>query len=170
MDSLKVSIFKDASNHIAFPISATPFVADNNWHHVAMVVDANGGRLYVDGILSSPFNGWIGTPGPPSTSTGMNLGAYDAMFSGSLDEVRVWNSARTQCEIQQFMNCEIAAPSTGLMANYHFNQGLNGGNNSGVTTLFDATGANNGSLLSFALTGSGSNWTSPSIIANNFTT
>jgi gliding motility-associated-like protein len=162
--------FKDASNHIAFPISATPFVADNNWHHVAMVVDANGGRLYVDGILSSPFNGWIGTPGPPSTSTGMNLGAYDAMFSGSLDEVRVWNSARTQCEIQQFMNCEIAAPSTGLMANYHFNQGLNGGNNSGVTTLFDATGANNGSLLSFALTGSGSNWTSPSIIANNFTT
>nr|HMT30220.1 hypothetical protein [Bacteroidia bacterium] len=50
----------------------------------------------------------------------------------------------------------------GLVANYHFNQGVAGGTNTGATSLTDATGNGfTGTLTNFALTGSTSNWVAP---------
>lgn len=166
--TLSAYYFNNISNYISFPINAATSITDNNWHHVAFVVDATGGRLYVDGILSSPNQPWSGTPAPPSTTQNVLLGSYDTYLPGSLDEVRIWNTARSQCEIQTYMNCEIPASSPGLLANYHFNQGSAGLNNSGVNTLSDAAGTNTGGLNGFNLTGTTSNWIAPSSIANNY--
>jgi len=76
-----------------------------------------------------------------------------------MDEVRIWNTARTQSEIQSSLNTELSGTETGLMAYYNFNQGTAGGTNTGITTLTDRTSnAKNGTLNGFALTGSTSNW------------
>lgn len=168
--TLSAYYFNNSSNHVNFPINATTSITDNNWHHVALVVDASGGRLYVDGILSSPNQPWTGTPAPPSTTQNVLIGSYDAYLPGSIDEVRIWNTARTQCEIQTYMNCEIPASSSGLMANYHFNQGAAGINNSGITTLLDAAGTNTGTLNNFNLNGATSNWISPGGVTMGSTT
>src|SRR6478736_8859193 len=61
-----------------------------------------------------------------------------------------------------YMNCEIPTTARGIIANFHFNQGVAGGANSTVTTLTDYSGsANTGTLTNFALTGTSSNWVSP---------
>ena len=92
-------------------------------------------------------------------------------FDGSIDEVRIWNVARTQCELQTYMGAEITTTASGLVANYHFNQGIPSGANATQTLLTDAANANTGTLTGFALTsGSVSNWISPGGVINGFTT
>ena len=80
-------------------------------------------------------------------------------FNGALDELRIWKSARTACEINTYKNCEIAGTTANLLANYNFNQGIAGGLNTGQTTLTDASGNGiNGTLSTFILSGTTSNW------------
>ena len=77
-----------------------------------------------------------------------------------MDEVRIWNRALCQEEIQNNMNCALnPTGQNGLIALYHFDQGTVNANNAGITTLNDASGnANNGTLNNFALNGATSNW------------
>lgn len=90
-------------------------------------------------------------------------------FQGNLDEVRVWNRALSLAELQNNKNCELPSPTTqtGLVAYYQFNQGIDSNDNSTVTTLTDASSNGyNGTLNSFALNGSTSNWTAGSNIVS----
>jgi hypothetical protein len=75
-----------------------------------------------------------------------------------MDEVRIWNTARTQTEIQNNMNGEIDPSASGLALYYTFNQGIAGGTNTGLTTVVDQAGTNNGTLTNFSLSGSTSNF------------
>jgi len=154
------------TNHLAFvsafyDLDGSIIINDGSWHHVAVSFDGTTMSLYVDGVLdvssnmsllnTTDQNLLIGTIALPYT------GEY---WDGDIDEVRIWSVARTQTEIQNNMNNGNLSPSTtGLVALYHFDQGTGGGNNSSETTLIDATANNiDGTLINFALTGSGSNW------------
>ena len=137
------------------------FIADNVWHHVAMVVDNSGTQLYIDGTVraSSP---WTGTPSVPTTSTPLRIGSYPApgsLLNGTIDEVRIWNRALCALELQNNKDCELQANPTGLIAYYKFNEGIANGNNAVVTSVPDASGNGlNGTLNNFSLNGSTSNW------------
>ncbi|MEM4736487.1 MAG: DUF2341 domain-containing protein [Nitrososphaeria archaeon] len=86
-------------------------VADGKWHHIAGVLErgltSDRMLLYVDGILVRSVNNspeWNIT----STQT-LFIGAYgaspgDGNFSGIIDEVRIYNYARTQKQIIEDMN------------------------------------------------------------------
>jgi hypothetical protein len=84
---------------------ATAGFADNQWHHVAVVVDAAGGRLYVDGIQRAT-RGWTGVPGAPTTTQPLRIadyaGAAGAVFSGLIDDVRIYSRALSAAEISSF--------------------------------------------------------------------
>jgi hypothetical protein len=149
------------------------FLNDNNWHHVALTFKsgiANGSQFYIDGIVT-------GTSFTYSTSNQTSLltigtnNANPHQLKGTIDEVRIWNNALTQCEINTYKNCEIINPKTGLVANYHFNQGFNSGMNTGETILYDASStANTGTLTGFALTtNTVSNWVSPGGVVSGYT-
>ena len=98
------------------PFATTTIFNDGNWHQAAMVVDqtANTAQIYVDGVaqpLSKQYCGTVsGTTINFSACASVNtysttepfiVGAYkgtggvNETFSGSLDEVRVYNSALT---------------------------------------------------------------------------
>lgn len=140
---------------------ATPTI--NVWQHVAATWDGTVAKIYVNGVLSgttTPAISTLGTAVGNPAWIGGNTGGEN--FTGNIDEVRVWNVARTQCEINTYKNCEIPTTSTGLLANYHFNQGVDAGTNTGVTTLTDASAsAFTGTLTNFALSGATSNWVAP---------
>jgi hypothetical protein len=91
----------------------------------------------------------------PVITSGGFIGSDRGMFeftNGSIDEVRIWNRALAQLEIQNNRNCELTTGQTGLLAYYKFNQ------NTG-TTLTDATTNNYaGILTNLALSGATSNW------------
>jgi hypothetical protein len=144
---------------------------DYQWHHAAGVRDAASMRmlLYVDGALVA--NEPMTRAGDVSPTNMLTIGARETylndtfswMFSGQIDEVRIWAVARTEAEIQANMNGEISGSQAGLVAYYKFNHGIACGNNAGVTTLIDYSGySNDGILLNFALNGYTSNWVAES--------
>jgi hypothetical protein len=143
----------------------------NVWQHVAAVLNQSVMTVYINGVLST--TSVIPSYSLTATSPQVQIGndGFSEAFNGNIDEVRIWKSARTQCEINTYMNCEIPANATNLLANYHFNQGVAFSPNATVTVLNDATSAaNNGTLTSMALSGITSNWVSPGGVAAGYTT
>jgi hypothetical protein len=98
---------------------------DNRWHHLAGVYDGSQLRLYVDGVLraSGSLSGSI-----PSNTTSVYIGAslesasrtVADFFDGYIDDVRIWNYALSQNEIQIRKNSCWVDLLPGLMARYIF--------------------------------------------------
>ncbi|MCP4441176.1 MAG: T9SS type A sorting domain-containing protein [Aureispira sp.] len=144
-------------NEINSPVGA---VSLNTWHHVAGTYDGTTMRLYVDGV--EVVNG-AETQNIGSASNSLYLGEdpqwTGRYFPGRIEEVRIWNTARTAAEVLEDMNTRTCAPlPAGLVAYYRFNQGTANVNNSGLTTVIDETGTNNGILNNSSLNGTSSNW------------
>jgi len=133
----------------------------DRWYHLAATYDGVVMKFYIDGnevgsrtiatsVANSPFDLQLGDS---SFFSGRNLDA-------SIDEIRIWNVARSQQEIMTAMNSELTLPQTGLMAYYTFNQGIGGASNPTEITAIDELSNSNGSLLNFTLDGEESNWIS----------
>jgi len=106
-----------------------PFTVTNNeCHHIAMTYDGMYLRFYFDNLIDSvratgnlitnPFNTLIGY------AAGFNPNWYTQYF-GFIDEVRIWNVARTKQQIQDNAFKTIADPTNqaGLLAYYDFQSG-----------------------------------------------
>ena len=135
--------------------SPTTFTA-NKWTHVALVKDGTTMRVYVDGVQLTTVTCLANLDLPDNAYW---LGKSDQQFSGALDEVRFWSTARTQAQIQSTMNTELVGNETGLLAYFDFNQGVAGGTNTAITTLTNkANNTINGTLTNFTRTGTTSNF------------
>ncbi|WP_432671334.1 LamG-like jellyroll fold domain-containing protein [Flavobacterium sp. SM2513] len=150
-----------AGNGAFGDVTSVATVTDGAWHHVAVTYNGSNAVIYIDGTLDKTITG----TGILNTSTyqvalGANLQNTGRTYNGNMDEVRIWNIARTASQIAQSKNCELQGSETGLLAYYKFNQGSAGVYNAGITTLTDATGnGHNGTLTYFALTNAFySNW------------
>ncbi|MBV9988516.1 MAG: HYR domain-containing protein [Chitinophagaceae bacterium] len=157
-------------------VVSAPFASLNNWTHVAATYDGFFMRIYMNGNL-------VGSLSAPGTitinSNDISIGQQDGynqeFYKGGLDELRFWNRALTQCEIQHNQNCELngdnngIAGINGLVGYYRFNQGLVDVDNSAYTVLADSSvNHNNGTLQNFSLTGAaGSNWTTGGNVNNS---
>jgi hypothetical protein len=120
------------------PVSGVTAITNNNWHHAAVTYDGTTLSIYLDGMLENSLA--VGQP-PRSdsiqhaglatmlTSTGSRLGA----FQGVLDEVRIWNFARNQTDIQNTMFQQLTS-GTGLVARWGMSEGAG-------TTIADSVGA-----------------------------
>ncbi|HYV85594.1 MAG TPA: LamG domain-containing protein [Patescibacteria group bacterium] len=111
--------FKDASNSVWDGTScslAAPGRADGQWHHVAFVVDAAGGRLYVDGSLAAA-RAWSGSPGPASTTASLSFGRYPGIAApylpGAIDEVRLYARALSAAEVLALFDARGAGTGGG---------------------------------------------------------
>lgn len=126
-------------------ITSAATVADGAWHHAAMIVDAAGLRLLLDGAVVAT-TGWTGTPSAPTSTEPLLIGRYynyTSRFQGALDEVRIWNRALSTSEIQSLKNLPLVGNETGLIAYWKLDEG------SGATTTVDSTGhGHTGTLLS----------------------
>lgn len=145
-----------------------------SWHHVAVTYDGNQRVIYLDGNVIGTDNPMINSHNVPNINDfaiGLTAPFLNEYFEGFMDEVRIWNVARTSCEIYTYKDCEIPTTSAGLVANYHFNQGVAAANNASENTLIDDAGNNNnGNLTNFSLAGSASNWVAlGGVVSGNIT-
>ena len=131
----------------------------NAWHHLAMTYDGITMRLYIDGIqkATKPMTGIIAI-NTNSLALG-NQPGFSENFGGYADELRVWNVVRTPAQILSAMNTELnPATQTGLVSYYTLNQGNAAGLNTGLKTVMDQKGNNNGTLVNFGFSGGSSNF------------
>jgi hypothetical protein len=104
---------------------ATP-IRDNTWHHLAIVLDdaADQTRLYIDGVLADTG---VQTTPIPITDFSFYIanrpGHVPATFDGDIDEVRLWNIARTGAELLDTMSRELTGQENGLIGYWNFNEG-----------------------------------------------
>ena len=94
-----------------------------------MVYDGTTLKFYRNGILLSQIaatgnliqNNW------PTAIGLFSSQALATQFIGYINEVRIWNVARTQAQIQAYMNTSLPAPTTqiGLQAYYTFDDLIN---------------------------------------------
>ena len=132
----------------------------NTWSHVAATLNGTLAIIYINGVNAGSATLVV----PPNVVRTNNLIGFsnwtgDDKSNVILDDVRIWNIARTQTEIQTNMNTELIGTETGLKSYYTFNQGIAAGNNTAITTVTDKTAnALNGTLTNFTNTGATSNF------------
>ena len=111
------------------------------WHHVAATFDGTTRTLYLDGAA-------VGSDQPGGghdvfNASNLRIGSTNSgeFFNGSIDEVRVWNVARTAAQLNGAKGAHLLRNPAGLVAYYRFGEG------SGLATA-DANGvaANAGTL------------------------
>lgn len=138
------------------------------WTSLSMVIETGKVSCYANGLLTTSIS--VVNPILPTLADKFTVGSDEAgtgNFNGSIDEVRFWSRALCQSEIQNNLNCEIATTGSSLIANYHFNQGVSSGSNTGVNSILDASGnINHLPLSNFALTGASSNWVAPGAVVS----
>jgi len=94
--------------------SAFGTVNQGEWHHLAGIYDGSDVKVYVDGIVgttTTSFTGSIDYTSPPTLSMGVNDSAGND-FDGKVDDVRVYNYARTQGQIIEDMNAGHPVPGS----------------------------------------------------------
>ena len=120
--------------YLLSPAVATPLAR----HHVAATFDGSTVRLYLDGTLSASAPWSLGTVyyGADDVLIGADNFSFGYLrrFDGYIDDVRVWDRARTAAEIANSMNCRLTGSESGLVAYWPFD----------ASNLTDLTGHGHG--------------------------
>ena len=122
---LRPNSFQMATNNGFYVCLNTQPTVQNTWYHAAATYDGSIIKYYINGCLinSIPASGNLVT-NDFLTGIGMqsqNPIATTENFKGNIDEVRIWNVARTEQEIQLNMNFLLLTTQPGLLAYYKFN-------------------------------------------------
>ncbi len=141
--------------------TSTNIVPVGEWAHVAFVLKDAKGYLYVNGV--SVTTGDLSTVNTPADNESVKIGQRveggSIPFHGKIDEVRIWEEARSQDQIQVSMMTALCSPPSSLGLYMPFNEGDAEGDNSGIQTSEDlGLGSYTGTLNNFSLLGSNSNW------------
>jgi hypothetical protein len=122
--------FEDMATGANHPVIGKTAIARGEWHHVAATYDGTTWRLYVDGVLDGEAMA-AATPRADSIhpfAIGTAI-ASDAtlhgFLHGAIDELRVWDRARSPEDIADGMFRTIAM-GEGLVARWAFDGGGDG--------------------------------------------
>jgi hypothetical protein len=97
---------------------------DGNWHHLALVGNAALGQyeLYVDGVLgttlSLPVTTWNG-----SVMAGFDVATFSGLTTGTYDDLRMWDFARSGSQIMADMNGCLTGTESGLLGYWRADEG-----------------------------------------------
>ncbi len=121
-------------------LTSTSTLETGRWYHIAGVYDGSTMKIYIDGVEDANLS-QTGSFTSNSTfylSTNDGTGRY---FDGTIDEVRVWKTARLSTEINTYMTTLLNGNEPNLEAYYRCDNGSG-------TALSDLTSnAHNASLV-----------------------
>ena len=93
----------------------------DEWFHIACVYDSQKQQVYLNGELAAErdWPGFIGSSHSP-----VKIGTFHTQYwPGMLDEIRIWNRARTHEEIRSTMNAPLTGAEPGLAGYWNFDNG-----------------------------------------------
>ena len=105
-------------------------VSSETWHHIAAVHTRSSGtsnlKVYLNGqdIGGTVVNA---SNNPNDNSIPLTIGSRfstsNALFQGQIDDLQIWNDARTQAEIKENMHKELVGNESNLVAYYKMSGG-----------------------------------------------
>jgi hypothetical protein len=117
------------------------------WAHITLVHSGGVLRAYKNGVEvgNTPSGATQQLGGSPFLQIGGVIGSQNWSFEGQIDEVNIWNIARTPAEILQDLYQVYSGSETGLVAYYRMSDGsgtslTDDSAASWTGTLFDGTG------------------------------
>jgi len=123
-----------------------------SWHHIIALRRGNSFEIYIDGISQS-LGSLTGTHGTMQDVTSpLYIGGRvnpAAPFSGSIDEVMIYNRALSVSEIKSIYASRNASyPKSGIVCHWTMdNNGINTGQaHPNGSTVKDSAGSNNGTI------------------------
>jgi len=130
---------------------------DDAWYHIALIWNS-AGKCYINGVeisLNVTGGGTYAGANLFNSDANYNIGTQtrsaanrERFFNGLIDEVRIWNHARTADQIKRYMNVRLTGKETGLVAYYPMNEGT------GSTAFDKSTNSNDGTIT-------GASWIKP---------
>ena len=105
-------------------VSTNPVFTAGEWTHVAIVRSGTTFTLYADGqqVGQQTFTQNL-VQANGNLRIGENGNGSGRFFNGAMDEVRFWNVARTQAQVQDDLNAtDMTTPPTDLKVYYKMNQ------------------------------------------------
>ncbi|MBK7319521.1 LamG-like jellyroll fold domain-containing protein [Candidatus Villigracilis affinis] len=137
------------------PVYGTTTIQNGVWYHAAVTYDGSRWKLYLNGNLEADV--LVGQPVNAANNSATALATMltstntaNGFFDGAMDEVRIWNTARSQAQIMSDVNNQISSPVSGLVARWGLNEG------SGAVV-----GGTAGTTITGTVTGSGYSWITP---------
>ncbi len=125
-DSLLTADFENNSNSGNHPVSGVTKVKKNKWQHAAVTYNGTTWKLYLNGVLDKTLT--VSKTPQSASLVNLSFGASvnstntaEGFFNGKMDEVRIWNTARTDAQISSNYLNEIAS-ATGLVGRWSFNE------------------------------------------------
>lgn len=153
-------------------VEAPDVLPEDEWHHIAATYDGSQMRMYVDGILKNTVSapGAVATTNVSTVKVHIGTGIHQTspsvpiyLYKGDLDEIRVWNVARTATQIRQSLNNPLQGNESGLVGYYDFDQGVPSGTNTAINVAVNKVNSvSNGTLTNFDKTGTSSNFVASS--------
>jgi len=96
------------------------------WHHIAGAYDGDNVKIFIDGVEQNSIDDGA-DPGITPSNTDLLIaesqGFAGRKFEGQIDDVRIWNHARDEVDIQTDMHHELAGDEPGLVGYWRLNEG-----------------------------------------------
>ncbi len=107
---------------------AADAMSTGRWYHVAATYDGTTQRIYVNGrqVKEQATSGAVATTSNP-LAIGSSSPYPSRCFDGRVDEVRVWNVARSAAQIREGMGTNLVGTESGLVGYWRCDQ-VTGGN------------------------------------------
>jgi hypothetical protein len=124
----------------------------DTWYHIAVTKEGTTVKFYVNGVqiggtqngsFSEIYNG----SAPVEIGQFTELAHEGNSFDGQIDNVRIWNVARTPEEIADNMNAELTGNESGLVAYWKFDGLTSAGDVKDATANNNDLTINNGAQL-----------------------
>jgi len=99
-------------------------IEDGDWHHLAGVYDGSNIHIYLDGSEYGTANaatGNLNTSNPAPFCMAYRASGPDLFWDGQIDDVRVWDDARSEAEIDDNKSIELTGSEANLALYAKFN-------------------------------------------------
>jgi len=140
---IRWTIHGDGSNYVS-----TGALTAGEWYHLAATYDGATYSIHLNGELKASRAYATGIPNsahPLTLAARRSAGGSATNFlRGSIDELRIWNEARTVHELRETMHHALTGAEEELVGYWQFNEGSG-------TTLTDVVGGNHGTLVNVPL-------------------